>query len=137
MPSNRFPLTLLAERFAVCRLDPDAPTPEAVLAAGGPFASVTRTEDELCVVCAETDVPGTAVQVERGFRAFKLEGPVPFTTVGVISSLAKPLADAGIGIFVVSTYDTDYLMVNEANVGRASKLLTTAGYPVSGPSDAV
>ncbi|MHB1260949.1 MAG: ACT domain-containing protein [Thermoplasmatota archaeon] len=133
MPSNRFPLTLLAETFAVCKLDPDGRAPTGMLDGDGPFACVMRTGDELCVVCTEDDVPATALKVERGFRAFKLEGPVPFTTVGVVSSMTKPLADAGISVFVLSTYDTDYLMVNEANVERASKRLARAGFVVARP----
>jgi hypothetical protein len=131
MPSNRFPLTLLAESFAVCRLDPDEESPAWVLDAGGPLACVTRTDDELSVVCAEEDVPESARQVERGWRAFKLEGPVPFTTVGVVSSLTAPLAEAGISVFVLSTYDTDYLLVKGDVVGRAQKILGRAGFVVA------
>lgn len=132
MPSNRFPLLLLAETFAVCKLDPDADMDvlDEVLAASS-FASVTRTSDELSLVCAEDDVPAAALKVERGFRAFQLQGPVPFTTVGVVSGLAKPLAEAGISVFVVSTFDTDYLLVKQASMGRASKLLSAAGYEVA------
>jgi hypothetical protein len=129
MPSNRFPLTLLAGTFAVCKLDLDE-RPAWALDLDGPIVCVMRTDDELCVVCAEEDVPPSTVKVERGFRAFKLEGPVPFTTVGVISALTKPLADAGIGVFVLSTYDTDYLLVKAAAVARASKLLGLAGFVV-------
>lgn len=130
MPSNRFPLTLLEGTFVVCKLDPDDDPPD-VSAMEGPFASVTRTDDELSVVCGEGDVPKHALKVERGFRAFKLQGPVPFTTIGVVSALTAPLAEAGISVFVVSTYDTDYLMVGEANVNRAAKILGRAGFEVS------
>lgn len=87
-----------------------------------------RTADELSIVCAEERVPSN-VQAERGWRAFKLEGPVPFTTVGVISSLTTPLATQGIGVFVLSTFDTDYLLVKETNLGRAQKALAAAGFP--------
>ena len=131
MPSNRFPLTLLPEAFAVCRLDPAEQAPAWVLEAGGPFASVTRTDDELSVVCVEEDVPDTATKVERGFRAYKLQGPVPFSTVGVVSGLTKPLAEAGISVFVVSTFDTDYLLVKDSSVKRASHLLDKAGFSVT------
>lgn len=131
MPSNRFPLTLLAGSFAVCKLDPDDAAPSDLLDGDGPFASVTRTADELSVVCAEQDVPDDAVQVERGFRAFKLEGPVPFTSIGVVSGLTRPLAEAGLSVFVVSTFDTDYLMVKAEAVERASRLLGKAGFSVT------
>ncbi|HUR25059.1 MAG TPA: ACT domain-containing protein [Candidatus Thermoplasmatota archaeon] len=131
MPSNRFPLTLLPEGFAVCKLDPDDEAPAALLADGGPFVTVTRTGEELSLVCAEAEAPSNALQVERGFRAFRLEGPVPFTTIGVVSGLTKPLAEAGISVFVVSTFDTDYLLVKGETVGRASRLLAKAGFSVS------
>jgi hypothetical protein len=131
MASNRFPLTLLTGSFAVCKLGPDDEAPAWILDAGGPLACVMRTGDELCVVCAETDVPDNALQVERGWRAFKLEGPVPFTTVGVVSSLTAPLAEAGIGVFILSTYDTDYLLVKGESAARAQKVLTRAGFVVA------
>lgn len=131
MASNRFPLTLLEGSLAVCKLDPKERSPAWVLDTGGPIACVMRTEDELCIVCAEEDVPRTAVQVERGFRAFKIEGPVPFTAVGVVSGLTKPLAEAGISVFVLSTFDTDYLMVKAEAVERASRLLGQAGFSVA------
>lgn len=134
MPSNRFPLTLLPEAFAVCRLDARAPVPAGVLDPGAQFASVTRTAGELSIVCAEDKVPAAAASVERGFRAFRLEGPVPFTTVGVVSGMTKPLADAGLSVFIVSTYDTDYLMVDGRHVQRAAKVLTAAGFVVAGPA---
>jgi hypothetical protein len=131
MPSNRFPLVLLAEAFAVCKLDPDEESPAWLLETTGPLACVTRTAGELSVVCAEEDVPDGALQVERGWRAFRLEGPVPFTTVGVVSSLTAPLAEAGIGVFILSTYDTDYLLVKGEAAGRAQKILGRAGFVVS------
>lgn len=131
MPSNRFPLTLLREGFAVCKMDPDALAPADLLEMDGPFVSVTRTADELSVVCPEDDVPAGAVQVERGFRAFRLEGPVPFTTIGVVSGLTRPLAEAGISVFVVSTFDTDYLLVKAEAAQRAARLLGRAGFSVA------
>lgn len=133
MPSNRFPLTLLPETFAVCKLDRDGDGADALdqVVAAASFVSLTRTAEELSLVCAEGDVPASAVKVERGFRAFRLEGPVPFTTVGVVSGLTRPLAEAGISVFVVSTFDTDYLLVKQASVARASKLLAGAGFQVS------
>ncbi len=128
MPSNRFPVTLLPGRFAVCRLDASSPVPPWAVAGG--LWSVTRTADEVSVVCAEESVP-PGVRVEAGWRAFRLEGPVPFNTVGVVSSLTAPLATQGVSVFVLSTFDTDYLLVKEAAVPRARKALTAAGYPVN------
>lgn len=132
MASNRFPLLLLAEPFAVCRFDPADATPAEVLETGGPFACVVRSENEVSVVCVEEDVPEGATKVERGWRAFRLQGPVPFTTIGVVSGLTKPLAEAGVSVFIVSTFDTDYLLVRSDSVGRASKVLDKAGFEVRG-----
>ena len=131
MPSNRFPLTLLDGRFAVCKLDPREAAPADLLDTEGGFVCVTRTASELSIVCAEGDVPEGAVQVEGGFRAFRLEGPVPFTTVGVVSGLTRPLAEAGLSVFVVSTFDTDYLLVKADAAERAGRLLGKAGFSVT------
>jgi hypothetical protein len=124
--SNRYPLTLLPGRFAVCRLDAASPLPAWP---PGPFVSVTRTAQELSVVCPEEAAPAGA-RAEAGWKAFRLEGPVPFSTVGVISSMTAPLAAQGISVFVVSTFDTDYLLVKEGQLARAQKALVQAGYPV-------
>ena len=128
MSTNRFPLSLLEGRFSVVRLDAADAMPAWALDRGRAFAAVVRTEDELSVVCREEDVPATAGRVEPGFRALKLLGPVPFTTVGVVSGMTKPLAEAGIGVFLVSTYDTDYLLVKEAHLQRAVGILQRAGF---------
>jgi hypothetical protein len=111
-------------RLAVCRFPADAPLPAWVFHAEAEFYSVTRTPGELSVVCAEDDLPPSAgAYVERGWRAFELVGPVPFSTTGVISGLTAPLAEAGIGVFVISTYDTDYLLVKAAVFERTAEIL--------------
>lgn len=133
MSSNRYPLTLLPGSFAVARLDPGVEVPpwvDGAVAAGGDLVSLTRTRDELSIVCPGSLVPPD-VKAELGWRAFKLEGPVPFSTVGVISSLTTPLAALGISCFVLSTFDTDYLLLKEAVRGRAEEALAKAGYPVT------
>jgi hypothetical protein len=109
-------LTLLAERFAVCRLPPGEAIPQ--WATGGPFLSISRTSDELSIVCLETSAPHD-VQAERGWRCLKVEGPIPFEVTGVAAALTAPLAAAGISLFLVSTYDTDYLLVKEPLLERA------------------
>lgn len=131
MPPDRFPLTLLEGRLAVCRLDPRDGIPGWVFRTPGPLAGALRTADEMSVVCPEQEVPREVSKVEKGFRAFKLQGPIPFSTVGVVSGFTAPLAAAGIGVFVLSTYDTDYLLVKEADVERASGLLAKAGFQVA------
>lgn len=111
-------------QLAVCRFPADSPMPVWVLHAEAQFWSITRTPHELSVVCAEDDLPPSVDEfVERDWRAFELVGPVPFTTTGVISGLTAPLAAEGIGVFVISTYDTDYLLVKAANYMRTYAVL--------------
>jgi hypothetical protein len=111
-------------RLAVCRFPADSPLPVWALHNEAEFWSITRTPHELSVVCSEDDLPPSVDEfVERDWRCFELVGPVPFTTTGVISGLTVPLAAEGIGVFVLSTYDTDYLLVKAANYMRAYAVL--------------
>ena len=122
-------LAVLPDLFAVCRLAPDAPLPDWATATD--FFSLTRTADELSIVCRAAQVP-TDVQSERGWRCLKVCGPLDFSLTGVMASLAAPLADARISIFAIATYDTDYLMVKAPNLERAIRALTAAGHKISG-----
>jgi hypothetical protein len=88
-----------------------------------------RTKDELTVVCGEEGVPAV-IRVEKGWRALKVKGPLEFSLVGVLASLTEPLADAEVGIFVLSSYDTDYILVKEADLSRANRALEGAGHMV-------
>jgi uncharacterized protein len=117
------------ERFAVCRLDAAAAVPDWSM--GGSFWCVTRTHGELAVVCEAARVP-PGIQVEAPWRLLELEGPIPFTTIGVIASLATPLAAAGVSIFVLSTFDTDYLLLREAVSERGFAALRAAGHELRG-----
>jgi len=113
--------------FAICRLEPDASLP--AWAAGGPLWSVTRTATELSVVCGLANVPAD-VRGDGPWRALMVRGPLDLTLTGVLASLAAPLASAGIGLLAVSTYDTDYLLVREADLDRAVRTLQQAGHRI-------
>ena len=120
------PLTLQVTpwELAICRFPADAPLPVWVLHAEARFWSLTRTPDELSVVCAEDDLPPSVdTHVERGWRAFQVVGPIPFTQTGVIAGLTAPLAEAGIPVFVISTYDTDVLLVKAPDFAQACEVL--------------
>lgn len=130
MTSTQIPLALLDGRFAVCRMDPKERTPAWVLEMPAQLVALIRTPSEVCILCDEADVPRTATAVERGFRAFVLDGTVPHAVSGVLSNLTQPLAAAGISVFSLFTYDTNYLLVKEADVGRAAQALSAAGFPV-------
>jgi len=120
-------LTLTPDVLAVCRLSADAPIP--AWPRGG-FVSITRTPEELSIVCDDEAVPAE-VQAERGWRALQLEGPIPFEVTGVAASLAGALAADGISLFLISTYDTDWVLVKEAALERAVAALRRAGYLVT------
>jgi hypothetical protein len=92
---------------------------------------VTRTADELSIVCDEA-APPDGPRVERGWRAFKFGGPFPFEATGILASVAAPLAAAGVGIFALSTFDTDYVMVKEAQLDPAVRSLRAAGHELIG-----
>ena len=118
-------LSLLTGRYAVAKLSAGVAIPES--ATQGEFFSVTRTADELSLVTAERNVPAGA-KVAEGWRVFKVHGPFEFTEVGVLASLTEPLAREKIAIFVVSTFDTDYLLVREENLHPAINALQRAGH---------
>ena len=119
-------LTVLPGEFSVWRLAADAPLPSLE---PGSFHSITRTNDELSVVSASTDVPAGA-RAETGWRCLRVEGPLPFEMTGVLAALSTPLARAEIPIFVVSTYDTDYLLVKAADLENACATLRDEGFVV-------
>lgn len=118
-------LTVLPYRLAISRLQSHAPLPG--WAVDGPFFSITRTADELSIVCLEEQAPGD-VTVERGWRCLKVEGPLDFALTGILADLAGALASADISIFAVSTFDTDYLLVKEETLDGAVETLTVAGH---------
>ena len=125
------PLTLLgvAGRFAVCKLPPGSAVPAWVTA--GDVFSVTRTVEELSVVCRQEMVP-SGTQAEVGWRCLRVAGAMPFNLVGVLASLTAPMARAGVGVFAVSTFDTDYLLVKQADFPKAVAALRGAGHVVEG-----
>ena len=92
---------------------------------------MTRTEDELSLVVPEEKVP-EVWKAERGWRCLKVEGPLDFGLTGILASLANPLADAGISIFALSTYDTDLILVPERELEQARGALEGAGHLVVG-----
>ena len=122
-------LEAIETRLAVCRLDAGSDIPPW-LDRSREFTSITRTTDELSIVCAREDVP-EGVPMEGPWRAFRVQGPIVMTLIGVVAALANPLADAGISIFAMSTFDTDYILVHEPDFEAAVDALTRAGHVVA------
>lgn len=115
--------------YVVLRLPSDAPVPASLVAVGGGLVSVTRTRDELSVVCpAAAAVP--ADQVETGWRLLTVRGPFEFTLTGIMAALSGALAAAGVPLFALSTYDTDHLLVKDDDLARAVTALREAGHDV-------
>lgn len=125
MEENKLTLSILEGRFGICRLEKGSKIPEWTH--GNNFFSVTRTPEELSVVCQESSIPAD-IRAERHWSCLKIEGPLDFGLTGVLAGLSRVLADCGIGIFVISTYDTDYILVREKDLEYAVKALLEAGY---------
>lgn len=120
-------LQLVAGEFAVCRLPPDAPVP--AWAGSAVFSSVTRTADELSILCPAAQVP-PEIKHEAGWRLLKFQGPFAFTETGILASVLAPLAAAKIGILAIATFDTDYVLIKSGKLDEALAALTSAGQSV-------
>ena len=111
----------MPDKLAVCRLEKDTRIPS--WATDSPFFSISKTRDELSIVCSESSVPDN-IKSEKKWKAFKVEGPLDFSLTGILASLASPLAEAKISIFAISTFDTDYILVKDENLEKAVKVLS-------------
>ncbi len=89
-----------------------------------------KTDEELSLVCKTSDVPEKTIERVDGWRGFRIEGQLDFSLIGILSKLAAVLADNGIGIFAVSTYNTDYILVKAENFDRSMEALSREGYEV-------
>ena len=114
--------------FAVARLSAGSPIPPWATSSG--FWAVTKTADELSIICEERAVPMDIATVERGFRLLAVEGPLDFSLTGVMASIAGPLADVGVSLFAISTFDTDYIMVRNERLSEAVAALRAGGWEI-------
>jgi uncharacterized protein len=122
-------LSLLHQSLLICRLPADAPIPDWLPVDG--FLSVTRTPNELSLVCSREGVP-ESIQQEGPWRALKVEGPLDFSLTGILAGLSGVLALAEVSLFAISTYDTDYILVQEKDLDKALAALSSAGYQMPG-----
>ncbi len=118
-------LITLPHRLTVCKL---AGTDQIDLRL--PFFFAGRTADEVSLVCPEEDVPAGALRREDGWRALRVEGVLDFSLVGILSEITAVLAENGVGLFAVSTFDTDYILVKEKDLARAKEALSRAGHRI-------
>jgi hypothetical protein len=127
MTNHNLQLVVLTDLFAIYRLDKNAPVPESV--SSGNFFSITRTSDETSVVCPQNLTPD-GVRCERGWRCLRVSGTIDFTTIGVVASLVTPLAEMGISVFVVSTFDTDYMLLKDTDFEKGMAALRVWGHSI-------
>jgi hypothetical protein len=120
-------LSILDETFAICSLDKSSLIPEWVTSSD--FYSVTKTYDELSIVCPQHKIPA-GIKFNKGWKCFKVQGPLDIDIVGILASLSMPLASAGVSIFVFSSYDTDHIMVKAYDMEKAIEVLRKEGYTV-------
>ncbi|MGA8432171.1 MAG: ACT domain-containing protein [Candidatus Sulfotelmatobacter sp.] len=123
MTPKKLSFRQLSGPYAIIRLAPDAATP--AWANSGDFTSITRTANELSIVCPTKNLPPDIHSSHR-WICLKLEGPFPFSQTGVLLSFIRPLSENGIPIFAISTYDTDYVLIQEEFTAAALNLMGTA-----------
>lgn len=145
MEENNLPtLTVLDATFAVAKLPPGTPATKllSLLVAGREFSDVTLTPDEISIISPqdviESNIPeGVPIELEKNYRAFKVEGPLPFELTAILSSIINPLGEAKISILASSTYDTDYVKVKQEFMKQAIGILQDNGYPIQAVNEAV
>ena len=120
-------LKLLRETYAVCRLNINEEIPTWALK--GDFFSVTKTEDELSIVCLQDKIDND-VKCEKDWRVLKVEGPLDFSLIGILANISKVLADVKVSIFAISTYDTDYILLKDKDLDVAIEALEKNDYIV-------
>lgn len=120
-------MKLLSEKYGVCRLNKTELIPN--WAKSSNFFSITKTEDELSIVCCEDIVP-KEIKCEKDWRCLKIEGPLDFYLIGILSSISTLLAQNGISIFAISTFDTDYILVKNKDIDKAIETLVKEKYEV-------
>ena len=118
-------LKIIAHKLTVCKV---ADLPGINMAAD--FYFIGKTDEELSLVCKTEDVPQKTIEREDGWRGFRIQGVLDFSLIGILSKLSGILAENKIGIFAVSTYNTDYILVKEENFERALTVLASEGYRI-------
>ncbi|BCZ45645.1 amino acid-binding protein [Clostridium gelidum] len=122
-------LKLLKEKYGVCRLDKNELIPR--WAQSSDFFSITKTCDELSIVCSQDHIPND-IKCEKDWRILKIEGPLDFSLIGILASISRILAQNKISIFAVSTYDTDYILVKNKDIDNAVDSLVKERYEIIG-----
>ena len=118
-------LKKLPYRLSVCKI-----SDIAAIDLQKEFYFIGRTDEELSLVCRTEDVPAHTIECDDGWRGFRIQGVLDFSLIGILSAVASLLADHGISIFAVSTYDTDYVLTKSVSFAKAMDVLEKAGYEI-------
>lgn len=127
MLENKLNMRLLQEKYGVCRLEINEEIPKWAI--NSQFYSITKTQDELSIVCPQNNIPSN-IKYEADWRILKVEGPLDFSLIGILSSISNILANNKISIFAISTYDTDYILVKDKDIENATKVLSNENYHI-------
>jgi hypothetical protein len=119
--NTKLALSILPDKIGICHLDKNSPIPDWAQGESN-FTSLARTMNELSIILPQEKIPG-GILAEKDWRVFKVQGPLGFSLTGIVASLAKPLSDEQISIFYVSTYETDYVLVEDKNLAKAKEIL--------------
>jgi uncharacterized protein len=125
-----FPLSILPYKLAICRLDPNTSLPDELFRL--PFWSVTYTGDEISIIVPEDSVPTDCLS-ENHWSCLKVHGPLDFGLTGILASLTSPLAEAGIPVFALSTFETDYLLIKDSDLDKTIAVLRNQGHQIINP----
>lgn len=121
-------LRVIEKEFSICKV-PDCSGVDLTAA----FVFIAKTDEEISVVCESSLTPPNLISREDGWRGFRIEGPLDFSLIGILAGISAILADAGIGIFVISTFDTDYVLTKAARFDQALQVLEANGYTIQIP----
>lgn len=124
---KKLTLKLLKDKYSVLRLNKNDEIPKWIF--NEEFFSITRTEDELSIVCLQDKVK-EYIKCERNWRILKIEGPLDFSLIGILSKISTLMANNNISIFAISTYDTDYILIKEETINRAIEVLENSNYNI-------
>ncbi len=125
--NEKLNLKLLKGKYSVCRINKDDEIPKWIF--NEEFFSITKTEDELSIVCLQDKIKDD-VLCERNWKILKIEGPLDFSLIGILSKISTLMANNNISIFAISTYDTDYILIKEESIDKAIEVLINNNYNV-------
>lgn len=133
MLKQKLAMTILKGKYAVCKANNTASIVD--LSRNNEFFSITKTPDEISIVCSQDSIPANEFKCEKNWKIMKVEGPLDFSLVGILASISTVLAKQGISIFVISTYDTDYILIKDKDLEIAINALISEGYHVRNAID--